>query len=204
MISAIARDLAKYLTTTVEGKPQVMIGPPAEAEAKAADAQPVINLFLFRFEPSAFYPDAATVDPIYLRIHCLITAYATVASSTTAGGSAETLGAGEICLRLLEGIIQAFHEDPVRTVAVVRTNPDGQQQTLQTLLQIILKPLTTEELNQIWATQGDVHYRSSLLYEFAVAPITPWSGRPSAKTVAEDGRVIRVDGSLVNAHGDVP
>ena len=34
-------------------------------------------------------------------------------------------------------------------------------------------PISNEELHNIWSTQGDVTYRTSVCYEFALAPIVP-------------------------------
>lgn len=197
MISAVAADLAAFISTTLDGRPQVLIGPPAEAEPKVAESSQLLNLFFFRFEPSAFYADSTTADPRYMRLHCLITAFATPASETTPDGGTFTLSGGEVCLRLLEGVIQAFDQDPVRKISMTRLNTvSGQSQTIETLLQIILKPMATEELNQIWSTQGELHYRPSLLYEFAVAPVTPWVSRPDAKRVKEDGVLLDTEATL--------
>ena len=199
ILSAVARNLANFINTSAEGKPQVRIGPPAEAVPDATESAQIVNLFFYRFEPLGFHADATTEQAYHLRIHCLVTAFANPAQSALPTGGNETLSGGEICLRVLEGVLQLFCEDPVRTVEVERKHPvSGVSETITTLLQIIHKPLASEELSQIWATQGDLHYRPSLLFEFAAVPVTPWNKPVPDKTVVEGGVRIKVEASLAH------
>ncbi len=184
ILSEIAVQLGNTVTSSVGGKPKVRIGPPSEAETGNAAKDQLINLFLYRFEPSGFYPEATTGDPLHMRIHCLVTAYGAQESEPNPGGNQTIVGAGEVDLRLLGAVAQHFHEDPVRDIVFRRTNPVTiQDEEIRTSLQIVLKSLSSEEINQIWSTQGSSSYRSSLAYELALAPITPWTPTHPAQPV---------------------
>ena len=37
----------------------------------------------------------------------------------------------------------------------------------------MLSPITDEQINQVWSTQGDTTYRPSVIYEMALAPVIP-------------------------------
>lgn len=188
ILSAVSGHLRDMVAALVSGKPQVRIGPPADAEPKNPNSEPLINLFLYRIEPSGFYPDTTINDPFMVRIHCLVTAYSSPTNETGSDGSDVMVSAGEINLRLLGSLIQVFHENPVREIVFKRTNPiTSSEEEIRTSLQIIFKPLSSEEINQIWATQNDTAYRSSLAYELALVPIVPWTEKsiPAAVGSAE-------------------
>lgn len=175
ILSEIASQLATFIHTSVNGRPQVRIGPPADAEPTDNNSEPIINLFLYRIEPSGFYPDATVTDPLYVRIHCIVTAYSSATAESDGNGTQTMVSAGEINLRLLGSLVQLFHEQPVHDIIFRRTRPDdGAVEEIRTALQVVFKPLSSEEINQIWATQGDTAYRASLAYELALAPVTPW------------------------------
>lgn len=183
ILSAISSHLSNLVTNSVSGSPQVRIGPPADAEPKEGDSDPMVNLFLYRIEPSGFYPDITNMDPWYVRIQCMVTAYGSM-TPDPGDGDASSISAGEINLRLLGSVLQVFHENPVQDVVFKRANADtAEEEEIRTSLQIVFKPLSTEEINQIWATQGDVAYRSSVAYELALAPITPTARRASPAPV---------------------
>ncbi len=184
ILSEIALQLGDAMNTGLSGKPQVRIGPPSEAKSGNSAQEPLINLFLYRFEPSGFYPEATVGDPLHMRIHCLVTAYGSQQTTSNGSGSETIIGAGEVDLRLLGAVVQHFHESPVRDIIFRRTNPvTTQEEEIRTTLQIVLQPLSSEEINQIWSTQGSAAYRASLAYELALAPITPWTPRLSAPPV---------------------
>ena len=134
-----------------------VIGAPVDALPSNAQAgDHYVNLFFYRIEPSGFYPDTRSVDPWFIRLHCLVTAFAT---------SEDNIPSGEIDLRILGDVIRAFHESPVLGPFDIA----GEQATLQT----VMLPLGNEELHNLWSTQGDVTYRTSVCYEFALSPIVP-------------------------------
>ncbi len=184
ILSAISSHLSSLVTNTVSGSPHVRIGPPADAEPKDGNSDPMVNLFLYRIEPSGFYADASSHDPFYVRIQCLVTAYGSTAPEEGDGDANSSISAGEINLRLLGSVLQVFHENPVQDVVFKRTNAQtALEEEIRTSLQIVFKSLSTEEINQIWATQGDAAYRSSVAYELALAPIVPTTPRAIAAPV---------------------
>lgn len=193
-LSFIAEQMAALLNDRVTASPMVVIGPPSEASmnaaGNAAGSPYKLCLFFYRVEPSGFYPETGSNDPFLLRIHCLITAF----------GKATGRSDGEINLRLLGDVIRVFHEYPVHNWAydysfshppqeLGEIEPPPNQVTVDgsvTLnVQAIFKPMSTEELNQIWSTQGEVTYRTSIAYEFALAPIYPHDIKPETTRVGQ-------------------
>ena len=187
MLSEVANQLGRFITTQVSGNPRVVIGPPADAVPTDANAEPVINLFFYKVGPSGFHADATTQDPFYIRIQCLITAFGKDVSVDNSSSS--VLSEGEITLRLLGSVIEKFHQNPVQHVAL----PDGGP-LAQSTLQIVFAPLNIEELNQIWGTQGDIIFRTSLAYEIALAPMISGGMPPMPSRVGEiSGHVGAID-----------
>lgn len=181
ILSEIARHLSERVNTDVSGRPQVRIGPPADADPGDTNTEPIVNLFIYRVEPSGFFPDATGNDPFHIRLYLLVTAYSSTTTIPGDNGDDTVVSAGEINLRLLGSIMQIFHENPVQQIVLTRANPvSGQDEEIRTDLQIVFKSLSSEEINQIWATQADTAYRASLAYELALAPVTPWTPRVPA------------------------
>lgn len=178
MLSEIANQLSRFISSNVSGNPRVVIGPPADAVPSDANAEPVVNLFIYKLGPSGFHPDADSSDPFQVRMQCLITAFGKTVSSGAAGSS--VLSEGEVTLRILGSVIQQFHQNPVQHVALPGGGP-----LAQSSLQIVFIPLSIEELNQIWATQGDAIFRTSLAYEIALAPIVSVPTPPMPPRVAK-------------------
>ena len=178
MLSVVADALRTDINTLVSGAPKVSVGTPAEAEPGASDTDPRVNLFFYGFAPSGFEADAGAGDPFRVRIRCIVTAYGPAMPDPTATTGA-TISAGEVDLRLIGGVIQHFHANPVREVAFLRSNPaTAQTEEIRSALQIVFTPLQAEEINQIWSTQGEAAYRPSVAYELALVPITPWTLTP--------------------------
>lgn len=132
----------------------VTIGAPAEVPD--SDEEHRVNLFFYRFEPSAFQTAAFSNDPWRLRMFCLITAF---------GVLDDSVSAGENELRMLGEIMRIFREQPISNPTTVGSE--------QVRLQTIFSPATDEQVNQVWSTQGDTSYRPSVIYEMALAPIMP-------------------------------
>jgi hypothetical protein len=106
-----------------------------------------------------------------MRLYCLITAF---------GAKDEAQNAGENELKLLGEVMRIFHETPV--LAVVGVNGE------QVRLQVVFIPISDEQINQIWSTQGETTYRPSILYEMALAPIMPSDLRVEPSLVAAIGQ----------------
>ena len=115
--------------------------------------------------PSAHQAGHGVGDPLMLRLFCLVTAF-----------SAKTLAAGDDLrdIKLLGETIRFLHDDPVlpRAAAFLPPTPTPDD-TLYRLQTILLAP-NMEEINHIWTTQGgDLPYRLSAAYEFALVPVEP-------------------------------
>jgi len=134
----------------------VLIGIPAIAAPTAAVNEHRVNLFFYRIEPSGFFPDVATDDIWRVRLHCLVTPF---------GRNEGQISAGENDLRLLGEIVRVFHETPILPELEVT----GQQVRMEALFH----PLTLDEINHLWGTQGDVAYRPSVAYELTLLPVIP-------------------------------
>jgi hypothetical protein len=81
------------------------------------------------------------------------------------GINEDEIPAGENDLRLLGELLRVFRHQPVFDAGAI---DDEQIQ-----LQVIFSPVTDEQINQIWSTQGDTTYRPSIIYEMALAPVIP-------------------------------
>lgn len=127
----------------------------------------LLNLFFYRIEPSGFYADAGAHDRWFIRVLCLITAFSTTETIDDPDTHSTTVIAdGEIDLRVLGEVLRYFNENPIIV-------PSTSEEDVGAHLQVVHTPLSSQEINQIWSTQGDVAYRPSLLYEIALLPIEP-------------------------------
>lgn len=178
-LSRVCRSVADFLSAQVEANlhsVRVLIGGPAEA-AKEAETEHRLNLFFYLIEPFGFGPDPAAGESWLVRLHCLITPFSVAESPVSAG---------ENDLRLLGEVLRAFHESPVLPLLDV----DGRKVRLQA----VLNPLTLDQINHLWATQGDVGYRLSLAYELTLVPILPRT--PAVEGPLVSGVSLEVRGEL--------
>ncbi|MFV8753955.1 Pvc16 family protein [Nannocystaceae bacterium ST9] len=137
----------------------VLIGTPRQANDAPKNGHH-LNLFVHRLEPSGYPTSARADEPTYLRLHCLLTAFAV--KETDQQGV--TISAGENDLRLLGEVARVLHE---RTSLNV---PDDEQPVAQVQLVPIAMP--ADQLNQFWLMQGsEVSYRASLAYELSLVPV---------------------------------
>jgi hypothetical protein len=143
------------INDNVDSRINVVIGTPAAASPAESATEHSLNLFFFRFEPSGFFPDNRPGDTWMLRMHCLITPFCV---------NEDTIAAGENDLRVMGEVLRFFHEQPVAQVAAGNDT---------FLLQFVFLTLGLDQLNQIWATQGDTIYRPSALYEVSLVPVIP-------------------------------
>jgi len=166
-ISLAARALRTRLASSlslVEGN--IFIGLPSVA-TKGAEGQTgkqFLNVFIFRIEHGGYPTDATNSDPIYVRLHCLITAF----GNDEQNGN-NSISAGENDLRLIGGVVAALHEHPTLMI----DNPAGDTSAM---LQVVPMPFTPENINNIWSTQLEASYRPSVAYELALAP-APFAAR---------------------------
>ncbi len=170
-LSRICRSVADFLGAELEANSnsiRMLVGSPADA-AKDFDTEHRINLFFYLVEPSGF--GAPAPDETWLvRLHCLVTAF---------GITEGAVGSGENDLRLLGSVLRVFHENPI----LPTFDLDGD--LIRT--QVVFNPLTLDQINHIWSTQGDVVYRPSAAYELALAPIPPSERRVPGPMVGAIG-----------------
>ena len=179
-LSQVCRSIADFLSARLEAAQnhiQVHIGSPAAAAPTASnDGDHRVNLFFYRIEPNGFGPAADPDQTWMLRLHCLITSF---------GVDEDQISAGENDLRILGGVLSAFHEQPILAPLAINGT------TIRT--QVIFQPLGVEEINHIWGTQGDVAYRPSVAYEMALLPILPRHPRLGGPLVGAVGFQVRAD-----------
>jgi hypothetical protein len=171
-LSIVCNSIAEFVRLgvgAVANNITVSLGSPAEMEDVADQHR--INLFFYRFEPSGFDSSSLPNEPWNIRLFCLVTAF---------GADEDGITSGENDLRMLGELIRIFREMPISAAIDVA----GQQVRLQT----IFSPVTDEQINQIWSTQGDTTYRASLIYEMALAPIMPSVLRTKPPLVGAFGR----------------
>jgi hypothetical protein len=158
-LSQVCRSIAGFLSERLEASQNhihVMLGSPSDALPRETDTDHRVNLFFYRMEPSGFGPAADPDEPWRLRLHCLVTSF---------GVQEDQVSAGENDLRLLGGVLRAFHEKPLLDGVAV----NGEDVRVQ----VVFQPLSTEEINHLWSTQGEVAYRPSVAYEVALVPVLP-------------------------------
>ena len=151
----------------------VSTGAPADLPA---DPGHRVNLFFYRFEPGGFETSLRPGEPWHIRLFCLITSFAV---------DEDPVASGENDLRILGHIMQLFRQTPV----LQPVSADGEEIRLQ----VIFSPVTDEQINQVWSTQGETTYRPSLIYEMALAVITPIAPAPQPPLVAAIGHEALAD-----------
>lgn len=170
-LSQVCRSISELLTTGLgasQNHVQVTIGIPSEAVPNEADSLHRVNLFFYRIEPGGFGPSADPDEAWLLRLHCLVTSFSV---------EEDKISAGENDLRLLGSVLRTFHETP-RRVVMVEVIVDEDSDPVKTRkeevdVQIVFQPLSTEEINHLWSTQGHFPYRPSVAYEMALVPVLP-------------------------------
>lgn len=173
-LSVTAREVRTFLAEKLDlSEAQIAIGHPGAAarqqETSSPGPQDLLNLFFYRVEYDG-PADGRSDDPFYVRAHCLITAFC-VADAAPNGASA-----GEKDLRAIGGVLHWLHAKPF-----VHVRSGGGTEVA--LLQTVPTSLALEDINHIWATQGELPYRLSVSYEFALLPM------PLATPVARQPRV---------------
>jgi hypothetical protein len=136
-----------------------------------------LNLFFYNVSYDGYPADGSSEDPFYVRLYCLITAV---------GAKNGSPSAGENDLRLIGEVMRVLHQQPVISV------DDGTNDEIAQL-QIVPHPLTLDNLNHIWSTQGDTAYRLSVAYEMALAPIPLTEAVERSSLVGEIGTGVQAD-----------
>lgn len=147
---------------------QIKIGHPKDTLEEMKKDLNNLNLFFYNVTYDGYPADGLSTDPFYVKLHCLITPV-----GAKKEGSASP---GENDLRLIGEVMRVLHEHPIISVNDSDSNEVAQ-------LQIVPHPLSLDNLNHIWSTQGDTAYRLSVAYEMSLAPI------PLAEAVEQSLRV---------------
>ncbi len=161
-ISLAARALRSRLAAAlaiVEGN--IFIGQPTEANKAATGDAPFLNIFVFQIDLSGYPADAASEDPVYARLYCLITAFAGADTNET---GQVLVSAGENDLRMIGSVAAALHRQPHLTI----DDPSGE---ISAQLQISPMPMSLDNLNNLWSTQLEASYRPSVAYELSFVPV---------------------------------
>lgn len=137
-----------------------------------------LNLFFYRFEPSGFEAGARPEAPWRIRMFCMVTPFGVDEAN---GGT--TISAGQNDMRMLGDTMRVFHETPILPAVVA----DG----IAVRTRVVFMSITDEQINQIWSTQGDTHYRPSIVYEMSLTPIVPSDLAPEPQIVGAIGAVAR-------------
>ena len=160
-LSQVCNQIADFVRVELDAASNnitVSIGSPAEVDDSTSEHR--LNLFFYRLEPSAFQAGARPDEPWRLRLFCLITPFGIAEDE-----NGTTIGAGENELRILGEVLRVFHERPIQDALAVNG--------ITIRMQAVFMPITDEQINQIWSTQGDTAYRPSIAYELSLVPIVP-------------------------------
>jgi|EndMetStandDraft_8_1072994.scaffolds.fasta_scaffold27125_2 hypothetical protein len=176
-LSRASRSIADFIQSsfTASGHPiQVRLGTPAAAQPTTTDTEHRLNLFFHRFEPTGFGSHELPNQTLWIRVYCIITAFAV---------DEDRISAGESDLRLIGEVLRLFHETPV--LAPIDVGGEVMQ------AQMVLQPLGLDQIQQLWQTQSEVAYRPSLAYEVALVPIVPKVPATGGPLVGAIGAEIR-------------
>lgn len=174
-LAQVCRKLRERLVARYQGdSTQVTLGHPAAA---ARGSSRRLNLFVYRVEPGGFASGTVPDQPWLVRLHCLITAFGESEGATSAT-TVDPL-AGDTDLRLLGDVLAFFHEHPILDLGAIEVDggagsaDPSPRAPWEARLQIVFEPLGIDDINHLWATQGDVPYRPSIAYEMSLVPILP-------------------------------
>jgi len=181
-LSVAVQGIADYLDTQLGAEVSVSVDSPQAANETARTSQNahLLNLFVYRISPSGFHADSGSEDPLFIRLSALLTPFL----------GQQQNQAEDADLRILGHAIRVLSSQP--ELPVVLPGPAGADpddfrvdpEVTQYRLQAVLQHPSMEELNHIWTTQGgELAYRLSAAYEFALVPIEPTTRRgPSVPT----------------------
>lgn len=198
-LSVAVQGIADFLDSQFGEEVNITVAHPQRASeiAKGTSATAhCLNLFAYRVSPSGFHADAGSDQTQFIRIHVLLTPFP--ADLDNAADDAD--------MRILGHAIRVLQSHPVIPITSAPlpgnaiTEPVNRKEYR---LEAIMQAPTMEEINHIWTTQGgDLAYRLSAAYEFALVPIEPLSPRTEAEppdTLILDtlvGDAGRVDGFI--------
>ncbi len=158
-LSVAANTLRSYLAANIADLDSIFISHPKEAAEQAnSEGKQYLNLFFYQVEHGGYPADGRSDDPFYLRVNCLITPLGT----KEPGPPHTSVSAGENDLRLMGEVLRLLHEQPVLMV-----EEGGETAHLQ----VVMNPLSLDDINHLWSNQGEVAYRLSVGYQLSLLPL---------------------------------
>ncbi len=179
-LSIAIQGIADFLDTQLGPEVSVSVDSPqvAAETAKSSNNAHILNLFVYRIAPSGFHPDLSPEDPLFLRLYALLTPFK----------GAQGDQADDPEHRILGNAIRVLSSNPVLPTILPGPGVAGagaddfrnDPAALAYRIQAVMQAPSMEELNHIWTTQGgELAYRLSAAYEFAVAPVEPMNRKPA-------------------------
>lgn len=177
-LSVAVQGIADFLDSHFGEEVTITVAHPQRASEIARGAgvtAHVLNIFAYRVAPSGFHADLGADQTQFIRINTLLTPFP--ADIDNAADDAD--------MRILGHAIRALQSHPVLPIATeeplpgaaITEPPDRKAYRLEGIM--LAPPM--EEINHIWTTQGgELAYRLSAVYEFALIPIEPLEPRVEA------------------------
>lgn len=165
-LSVAIQGIADFLDSQFSEEVNITVTNPQKAAdiAKGAGATAhCLNLFAYRVSPSGFQADVSQDATHFIRVNALMTAF----PRETADDDTDLRILGHAIRVLNSHPIIPFSGAPLPGPAIPDPKTDYR-------LEAILLAPPMEEINHIWTTQGgELAYRLSAVYEFALIPIEP-------------------------------
>ena len=183
-LSVAVQAIADFLDDQFTEDVVISVNTPQRASelAKGANSDAhTLNLFVYRIAPSGFHAAQGSDETQFIRIYALLTPFP--AEGETVAADADLRILGEV-IRVLNSnaILPIATEPPLPGTPVADLNqPDYRRSPhVSYRLQAVMQAPGMEELNHIWTTQGgELAYRLSAAYEFALVAIEPMEHRPA-------------------------
>lgn len=187
-LSVAMQGVAEFLDGQFGEDVKIIIAHPNRAAdiAKGANGDAHhLNIFAYRVAPSGFHADAGSGDTQFIRVSTLLTPFPNEGEA----------GNDDADLRILGHAIRVLQSHPVLPItaaplpgADLPVPPAPKSYRLEAVM--LAPPM--EEMNHIWTTQGDIAYRLSAAYEFALIPVEPLTPRE----VASPPTTLMIDAGL--------
>lgn len=185
-LSVAVQGIAEFLDSAFEEDVVVIVDSPQRAAEKVKGGDKhLLNLFPYRVMPSNFHAAGAANQPLYVRLNVLVTPF-----------TVDDPNVLDADMRLLGHAIRVLSSRPTIPKLLPGTsNATGDFRKAAHVdykLEAVLQAPSMEELNHIWTTQGgELPYRLSAAYEFALIPIEaldPWMDAAPVRTSILDVR----------------
>ncbi|MEM7505595.1 MAG: DUF4255 domain-containing protein [Pseudomonadota bacterium] len=170
-LSVAVQGIAEFLNDQFGEDVVISVDTPQRASERQKggnQAAHCLNIFVYRVAPSGFHAGAGSDETQFIRINALITPFPDDAETEADDADLRILGHA---IRVLQANPILPPQDAPPLPGADITEPPGRKEYR---LQAVLQAPPMEELNHIWTTQGgELGYRLSAAYEFALIPIEP-------------------------------